>query len=67
MLLGDQKGRTVGRSPFDETYTRLVAAISTAHEIVVAGYSFGDEPINRILRENRRDARIVIITVHEEP
>lgn len=62
VLLGDQKQRWVNLWPFIETYQQLAASVSSADEIILAGYSFGDLPLNRMIASSRRpDSRVVVI------
>jgi hypothetical protein len=62
VLLGDQKERFVRRSPFAENYEAFASAVSEADEIVLAGYSFMDVPINRTIAARRSpEARVVIV------
>jgi hypothetical protein len=63
VLLGDQKETWVTIPPFNESYERLAWTASTAEELVVAGYGFGDLPLNRALRDYRdqSDARVHVV------
>jgi hypothetical protein len=63
VLLGDQKERWVTTPPFTETYERL-AAVATATELVIAGYGFGDVPLNRALREYRAQGEAIVKVIH---
>ena len=49
VVLTDQKERVVGRWPFVESYERLTAAVAGSSQLVIAGYSFRDRPLNRVL------------------
>lgn len=62
VILGDQKARAVKLDPFVETYQALVAAVQRSTCLVIAGYSFKDRPLNRVLRSFvRDDAQVVVI------
>lgn len=52
VVLTDQKDRAVERRPFSEAYERLSASVSAVDELVVAGYGFRDNPLNRVLTES---------------
>jgi hypothetical protein len=49
VVLTDQKGRAVERSPFNEAYSDLMLAVWSSDEVVIAGYAFNDEPVNNAL------------------
>jgi hypothetical protein len=67
VLLGDQKGTSVDRSPFNETYEAFISAVSRADEIVLAGFSFADLPLNRTIATYRPPgSRIVVVNPHED-
>jgi hypothetical protein len=67
VLLGDQKGTSVDRAPFNETYEAFISAVSRADEIVLAGFSFLDLPLNRTIATYRPPgSRIVVVNPHED-
>lgn len=49
VILADQKERAVQQDPFAWAYRRLARALDGAHGILIAGYGFGDVPLNRVL------------------
>lgn len=62
LVLGDSKERLVAREPFDETYTALRIALSNADRLVIAGYGFGDVPLNAAVAEALpQGAELVVI------
>lgn len=62
VLLGDQKGASVQRAPFNENYVAFASAVGRADEIVLAGFSFTDRPLNRTITTYRQKAsRIVVV------
>jgi hypothetical protein len=67
VILGDQKGPAVQRNPFNQTYEAFAAATSSAEEIVLAGFSFLDEPLNRTIAAYRQpESRIIVVNPNEE-
>jgi hypothetical protein len=54
VVLTDQKGRAVERSPFNKAYSDLMRAVWSADEVVIAGYAFNDEPVNNALVDAAR-------------
>ena len=50
VVLGDRKDRLITRAPFDTQYAYLQAAAIQSEEIVIAGYGFGDAPLNAAVR-----------------
>jgi hypothetical protein len=69
VLLTDQKTRAVGLEPFVQNYMALRDDLSNANRLVVAGYSFGDVPLNQALIAGWRDRepRSVWLIVEAEP
>lgn len=65
VLLGDQKRTWAARRPFNETYADLTAAVAVADEVVIAGYGFGDLPVNRVLRAAVQDATVTVVNPRE--
>ena len=62
VLLGDQKGASVARPPFNENYEAFATAVSGADEIVLAGFSFMDRPLSRTISTYRQvHARIIVV------
>lgn len=59
VVLGDQKSRAVERWPFSESYEQLASSIESARTVVIAGYGFGDIPLNRVIRRNLREDCVV--------
>jgi hypothetical protein len=51
LLLTDQKSHVADLPPFDEDYARLRRDLRDADRVVVAGYGFGDVPLNRTIGE----------------
>lgn len=51
VILGDKKSQAVSKPPFSHYYAQLAAEISTCSEVIVAGYGFGDRPVNRVLAQ----------------
>jgi hypothetical protein len=51
VLLTDQKTRRVSTEPFASAYEALVAALRRADRVVIAGYGFGDKPLNAALAD----------------
>lgn len=49
VLLCDQKENWAARWPFSEAYALLTAAVARADEVILAGYSFQDIPVNRVI------------------
>ena len=49
VVLGDSKQRLVAREPFGTAYDELQLALRESERVVVAGYGFGDVPLNRAL------------------
>lgn len=49
VVLGDRKSYAVRRDPFSMLYQQLAADLADAGTVVVAGYGFGDRPLNRTL------------------
>lgn len=66
VILGDQKGPSVQRSPFNQTYEAFATAVSSADEIVLGGFAFLDEPLNRTIAAYRRPgSRIIVVNPRE--
>lgn len=65
VVLGNWKSKTVTRWPFSEYYDRLDQCLSQADVCVVAGYGFGDAPVNdRLARfAGRRSTRVHVWSV----
>lgn len=67
VVLTDQKTPFLAKDPFAWAYRRLSMAITGTdprpHLIVVAGYGFGDEPLNRILSDALPRSRCPIIVI----
>ena len=61
VVLGDQKSRITRRWPFAESYERLRSDAEHADRIVLAGYSFRDEPLNRVLRTSLREKTVIVV------
>jgi hypothetical protein len=61
VLLGDQKESWAATWPFNEAYAELTAAVARADELILAGYSFNDLPVNRVLRAALDDRKLVTI------
>jgi hypothetical protein len=62
VVLGDSKERLVAREPFDQAYQALRQAMVDAERLVVAGYSFGDAPLNQAIADSlSTDTELVII------
>jgi hypothetical protein len=51
VVLTDAKMPAVARHPFDLFYQELWRELADARVFVVAGYAFGDEPVNRVIRQ----------------
>ena len=51
VLLTDQKTQRVTVEPFASAYEALRSALRTAERVVIAGYGFGDKPLNRALAD----------------
>lgn len=51
LILTDQKGIAVTRSPFAESYRRLREDLAHADRVAILGYGFGDKPLNKVIRE----------------
>jgi hypothetical protein len=66
VLLGDQKEAHVLRPPFIESYEALAHAVRGANEIVLAGVSLQDVPLNRTIARNR-DADSKVIVLNPDP
>jgi hypothetical protein len=67
VILGDQKGPSVARNPFNQTYEAFAAAVSSAEEIVLAGFSFLDEPLNRTMAAYEQPgSRIIAVNPNEK-
>lgn len=67
VILGDQKWPSVQRNPFNLTYEAFATAVSSADEIVLAGFSFHDKPLNRTIAAYKQsESRIVVVNPHEE-
>jgi hypothetical protein len=49
VVLADQKARAVELDPFRWAYDRFEDALASAGMLVIAGYGFGDLPVNRAL------------------
>jgi hypothetical protein len=49
VVLSDLKSRAVARYPFDLLYQELWTELTDATTLVVAGYGFGDQPVNSML------------------
>lgn len=50
VVLTDAKVPAVARHPFDLFYQELWNELGQARVLVIAGYAFGDEPVNRIVK-----------------
>ena len=50
VVLGDRKDRLITRSPFDQQYGYLQSSVTASEDVVIAGYGFGDSPLNRAVR-----------------
>lgn len=59
VVLGDRKDRLVTRTPFDRQYAHLQTAVSESSHIVIAGYGFGDVPLNEAIRASLDPATTV--------
>jgi len=66
VVLADQKAPRIARDPFEWAYRRLTRAVAKMDPdlIVIAGYGFGDDPLNRVLADALPDSTcpVVIIT-----
>lgn len=62
LVLGDRKDRLVAKAPFDDQYAELRSSVAQADRVVIAGYSFGDIPLNAAVRASlAEEAEVVII------
>lgn len=72
VVLTDQKTPFLGKDPFTWAYRRLRNAITDSDDrpdlIVIAGYGFGDEPLNWTLSEAvpQAECPVVVIGLHED-
>lgn len=66
VLLGDQKENWAARWPFNEAYALLTAAVARSDEVVLAGYSFQDVPVNRVIAAALAPDAVVTV-VNPEP
>lgn len=51
LILTDQKGVAVTRSPFAEGYRRLQEDLAHANRVAILGYGFGDKPLNGVIAQ----------------
>lgn len=65
VVLTDQKAPRIARDPFECAYRRLAKAISKQDPdlIVIAGYGFGDDPLNRVLADSLPDSSCPIVVI----
>jgi hypothetical protein len=54
LILTDQKARAVALEPFARSYAALGEGLSKADRVMIAGYSFGDVPLNEVLAHGWR-------------
>jgi hypothetical protein len=54
VLLTDQKAPMVGHRPYSLAYETFTRRLADADRWLIAGYGFGDEPVNRAFREAHR-------------
>jgi SIR2-like protein len=54
LILTDQKARAVALEPFARSYAALGEDLSKADRVMIAGYSFGDVPLNEVLARGWR-------------
>ncbi|MDF1597268.1 MAG: SIR2 family protein [Acidimicrobiia bacterium] len=57
VVLADQKARAVELDPFRWAYDRFEDALRSADKLVIAGYGFGDLPVNRALARGLENAQ----------
>lgn len=63
VILADQKIRAIEADPFAWAYRRLSRELRAAQGILIGGYGFGDEPLNRVLRQeiNRNGCPVLVV------
>ena len=60
VVLSDLKSHAIARYPFDLLYQELWSELTTASTLVIAGYGFGDRPINALVAQwMRRSAGLL--------
>lgn len=71
LILTDQKDRAVGLDPFASDYTALRTDLAAADRVLIAGYGFGDVPLNdelaRAWRNRAPAARWLIVCGRTNP
>lgn len=61
VLLSDYKQWHAKQKPYSRTYRRLERAVASARFVVVAGYGFGDRPLNTVLAEMPAAVQLVVV------
>lgn len=61
VVLGDRKDQQVSLPPFSEQYVELAVRIAESDKVTIAGYGFGDEPLNRAIREHLRPKTQIVV------
>lgn len=68
VLLTDQKSERATQDPFSLAYSGFERRLLEAELWVIVGYSFGDEPVNKMLaRAARRSSHLTEIHVYDKP
>lgn len=66
VVLTDQKSAILAKDPFAWAYRRLRNALRTQDQldaVLIAGYGFGDEPLNRVLADTLPDVGCPVFVV----
>lgn len=63
VILADQKVRAVGADPFQWAYRRFERSLLSADGLVIAGYGFGDVPVNRTLDRAMAETEYPVICI----
>lgn len=69
VILTDQKTRAMEAEPFASAYADFRDSLRTADRVLIAGYGFGDVPVNRYLKSSlsKTTSPVVCIDVAPDP